>query len=281
MKKQPKTTSGPVKLRAPRQEALQKISLQEIKGRHFLSGPIPNENALKEERFQADKWHDFNVHLLSQLFESDSIALEYSEESIHFGFGDPSLEERVEFFRDDIRRRMNRLQSIVERLELFPEISANAGAFQADTRGLSNKVFVVHGHDEAAREMVARFLEKLSLEPIILHEQPNTGRTIIEKVETYSDVCYAVILLTPDDFGGKIGRSPKNRARQNVILELGYFIGKLGRSRVCTLVKDEVETPSDFDGVVYNPLDAAGAWRLLLARELKTVGLDFDLNKAV
>src|ERR1035438_6975181 len=66
---------------------------------------------------------------------------------------------------------------------------------------LTKKVFVVHGHDDEAKEKVARFLERLKLEPIILHEQPNEGRTVIEKFEVFADVGFAVVLLTPDDVG--------------------------------------------------------------------------------
>ena len=104
----------------------------------------------------------------------------------------------------------------------------------------TNKVFVIHGHDEAARETVARFLEKLGLEPVILHEQANKGHTIIEKFEDHADVAFAVVLLTPDDVGkGKGEKSdPKLRARQNVILELGFFLGRLGRKCVSPLSKE-------------------------------------------
>ncbi len=123
------------------------------------------------------------------------------------------------------------------------------------------KVFLVHGHDDSARESVARFLEKLSLEPIILHEQPNEGKTIIEKVERHAEVAHAVVLLTPDDVGAVTTESEnlQLRARQNVILELGYFLGKLGRNRVAALRKGELEKPSDYDGVIYIPLDPGGA----------------------
>lgn len=146
-----------------------------------------------------------------------------------------------------------------------------------------SKVFLVHGHDESARESVARYLEKLQLEPIILHEQPSAGRTIIEKVERYAEVAFAVVLLTPDDVGGVQGepKALKPRARQNVILELGYFVGRLGRTHVAALVKGEVEKPSDYDGVVYVQMDSGGAWKLQLARELKTAGLNIDLNDAL
>ena len=138
----------------------------------------------------------------------------------------------------------------------------------------SKRVFVVHGRDEAAKESVARFLERLGLEPIILHEQASSGRTVIEKFEVYADVGFAVVLLTPDDAGGLAGTSAdlKPRARQNVIMELGYFLGKLSRRRVCVLFKKGVEIPSDYQGVVYVELDASGAWRTKLAQELVEAG---------
>jgi predicted nucleotide-binding protein len=147
----------------------------------------------------------------------------------------------------------------------------------------STKVFVVHGHDDGVKQTVARFLEKLGLTPVILHEQPNNGLTIIEKFEAYAGVAFAVVLLTPDDLGGPADwprEKQTPRARQNVVLELGYFLGKLGRKRVCALYKDGTEIPSDFQGVVYVPMDGAGAWRLVLGRELKQVIPAVDLNNA-
>jgi predicted nucleotide-binding protein len=145
----------------------------------------------------------------------------------------------------------------------------------------SRKVFVVHGHDEVAREAMARFLEKVGLETIILHEQPDQGLTIIEKFESYAgQVSFAVILLTPDDLGGAASAPAQvARARQNVIFELGYFVGKLGRGRACLLRKGAVEIPSDLYGVIYTDMDAAEGWKLKLVKELKAAGLDFDANK--
>lgn len=145
---------------------------------------------------------------------------------------------------------------------------------------LGNDVFIVHGHDEALKESVARFIEKLDLKAIILHEQPNKGRTVIEKFEDYSNVGFAVVLLTPDDVGCKNGAKDfEERARQNVILELGYFIGKLKRNRVCVLYKKNVERPSDISGVVYVPVNSNDNWKLKLAKEIKEAGIDVDLNK--
>jgi predicted nucleotide-binding protein len=159
-------------------------------------------------------------------------------------------------------------------IEPIPSISPLLG---------TRKVFVVHGHDEGAKEAVARFLSKLQLEPIILHEQPNQGHTIIEKFERNADVDFAVVLLTPDDIGYAAGLpgDSKPRARQNVIFELGYFVGRLGRSRVCALHKGNVDILSDYDGVVYVSMEDVHGWRLMLAREIKAAGIDVDLNSAL
>lgn len=140
------------------------------------------------------------------------------------------------------------------------------------------KAFVVHGHDEGVREAVARFLERIGFEAIILHERANQGRTIIEKIEAHGDVGFAVVLLTPDDFGGIQGGETHPRARQNVLLELGYFLGRLGRSRVCALKRGDVEIPSDFGGVVYETFDAGQAWKAILGRELQAAGFEIDWN---
>lgn len=143
----------------------------------------------------------------------------------------------------------------------------------------SNRVFVVHGREEGPREAVARFLSKIGLEPIILHEQANQSQTVIEKIEAYSDVGFAVVLLTPDDEGNLKGEAPQPRARQNVLLELGYFIGKLTRKRVCTLKSGEIEIPSDWRGIIDEPFD--GGWQKTLARELKAAGYEIDWNKVM
>jgi len=145
----------------------------------------------------------------------------------------------------------------------------------------SNRVFVVHGHDDAALQGLARFLEKLGLEAIILKEQPDQGRTIIEKFEeTADDIGFAVVLLTPDDLGASVKAETSDaRARQNVIFELGYFAAKLGRGRVCLLRKGSVEIPSDLYGVIYTDMDSADGWKAKLVGELKAAQLDFDANR--
>jgi hypothetical protein len=143
------------------------------------------------------------------------------------------------------------------------------------------KVFVVHGHDEGSREAVARFLEKIGFEAIILAEQTNDGRAIIEKFEDHAEeAVYAVVLATPDDIGGPKSGPAAPRPRQNVIFELGFFVGRLGRGRVCLLRKGDLEGFSDFQGVVYTDLDSQGAWKVRLAREMEQTGLSLDMAKA-
>ncbi len=145
----------------------------------------------------------------------------------------------------------------------------------------SRKIFIVHGHDDGARETVARFLERIGLEAVILHEQANQGRTIIEKVVANSDVGFAIVLLTPDDEGCVKGGTPEPRARQNVLLELGYFIGRLGRDKVCALKRGALEIPSDFAGIVWQTMDSNGGWKQALARELEAAGHSIDWNKVM
>ncbi len=140
-------------------------------------------------------------------------------------------------------------------------------------REFSKRVFIVHGRDEVLRDSVRDFIEKLGLQPIILADQASLSRTIIEKIEDYSDVGYAVVLYTGCDVGQLRSESPLNpRARQNVVFEHGYFISKLGRKRVAAIVDPEVERPNDIAGVLY--LETTSDWRTLLMRELRELGYE-------
>lgn len=146
------------------------------------------------------------------------------------------------------------------------------------------KVFIVHGRDNEAKFEVSRFIENLGLEPIILHEQANLGKTIIEKIEHYAnDADFAIILYTPCDNGRGIhepNAASKNRARQNVIFEHGYLMSKLGRENVCALVKGDIETPNDISGVVYINLDPYEGWKRAVSKELESCGYTIDYKKA-
>jgi predicted nucleotide-binding protein len=200
---------------------------------------------------------------------------------------------QIEGSEDDL----SRLRSIIAELEpLEPSVlTAMAGTQSSPpahppvakaTTSTTPRVFLVHGHDHGTRDAVARTLTKLGVEVVILSEQANEGRTIIEKFEAHLDVSFAVVLMTPDDRGAPaeilntlplpttvqdLGAFLAPRARQNVILELGYFVGLLGRSKVAALVAGEVERPSDVDGVLYVPFTKG--WELDIARELKAAGL--------
>jgi len=146
----------------------------------------------------------------------------------------------------------------------------------------SRKIFVVHGHDHGNKETVARFLEALELEPIILHEQADQGRTVIEKFELHAaGVQCAVVILTADDIASS-KQNPEQkelRARQNVILELGFFVGRLGRERTFALIEKGVTLPSDVHGLIYIPMDSVD-WRMRLVKELKAAGVQVDANRA-
>ena len=180
----------------------------------------------------------------------------------------------------------SKLESMIDEIKEYWEDSVEediAGSADHLSTEITNEVFVVHGSDDGIKETVARFLAKLKLEPVILHEQTNQGRTIIEKFEQYAQVGFAVVLLTPDDiyFPSDQSSSPRSRPRQNVILELGFFLGKLGRHRTLALQKGDLELPSDYDGVLYIPMDDQGAWRMTLVRELKGAGINVDANLAL
>lgn len=140
-----------------------------------------------------------------------------------------------------------------------------------------DSVFLVYGHD-SIKEEVARFLMRLQLNPVLLEEQPSRGRTLIEKFEEYANVRYAIVLLTPDDVGAVAGipSTLKERARQNVIFELGYFFGRLGREHVCVIHKGALEIPSDYAGVVYIAWEKD--WKSLLIAELKAADFAIDAN---
>lgn len=197
------------------------------------------------------------------------------------GYAPSSEEEKRESWIKGQKETKNLLNTIIEEQELF---SSDQKVATENFSEKSNNIFIVHGKDESMKINVARVIEKLKLNPTILHEKPNKGRTIIEKFTDYSDVLYAIVLLSPDDIGyEKESSSIENqyfRARQNVILELGYFLGKLGRERVLVLFREEkkFEIPSDYSGVLFIPFDSAGKWQIDLVKELKASGYDVDAN---
>jgi len=215
--------------------------------------------------------------------------IEYSEYELtsfyphHFQFGE-SFDERRVHYTDKLRAAALQLKALKEVLEervAHAVSSQELSTAQPSPTSNTGKVFIVHGHDHGVKEAVARFIEKLGLEPIILHEQPNEGKTVIEKIERHATADFAVVLFTPDDTGypSKKPDEAKPRARQNVVLELGYFMARLGRNRVALLqVGDDIEIPSDFSGVLYLTFDNGGGWKYQLASEMKARGMAIDMN---
>jgi predicted nucleotide-binding protein len=187
--------------------------------------------------------------------------------------------ETIQYRIEALEGAINTLRSFEERLEYIEPAPASA----TDVAPAGSGVFLVHGRDHGLREAVGRFLGLLGLEVVILDERANQGRTLIEKFERNAlDVGFAVVLLTADDRASgpdeDVVPNEPTRARQNVILELGYFMGKLGRDRVVALVAPGVEQPSDIHGLVYLPV-AGDAWHLPLARELRAAGLAVDWDQ--
>lgn len=143
-----------------------------------------------------------------------------------------------------------------------------------------NRVFVVHGQNKSARNQIVSFLSKVGLNGIVLHEQPNMGRHLLTKfIEEAELVTFAIVLMTDDDVGGLKDSDLAPRARQNVILELGYFLAHLGQQKICALVTPGLETPSDFDGIVYISMDSDGEWETELRRELRAAGMPLVENE--
>ncbi|MBI2831114.1 MAG: nucleotide-binding protein [Chloroflexi bacterium] len=277
------TPSHPPNLTMPRLEADKQLASRIDLGKALLSYTMNSMEDYEGVNHKHKLWHEYNTELLRRIFDSDELSKEYCWDATPYT---ESLSDKIKYLSKDINTHIASLESIKERLPLYPEspgLSGVTSPVPAERAAPTTKaVFLVHGTDHGVKETVARYLTKLNLDPIVLHEQPNLGDTIIEKLERTSPVAFSVVLLTCDDKACPISdtSSLKPRARQNVVFELGYFIGKLGRGKVCALYAEGVELPSDFHGVVYIPFDTPGAWRLSLARELKASGLDIDLNNA-
>jgi predicted nucleotide-binding protein len=226
---------------------------------------------------------------ISKVFGNDSDYLEdlkqiwFSSRSGVVGVNNEPYDRKA--FAEGKSQLINLFEVMIEELELSNQLSGNNNALPEQATPLTNNIFVVHGHDNEMKHAVDLTLRKLDLKPIILHEQPDKGKTIIEKfMDNANEASFAIVLLSPDDMAYPKGESPDNarpRARQNVVLELGFFIGKLGRKRVVALYRegDNFEMPSDISGVLYKLYDAAGHWPYDVAKELRACGYDADSNK--
>jgi predicted nucleotide-binding protein len=252
---------------------------------------IDRSDSHEEWRERWSRWRKFTSQTLNAIY-STSEASEEFEKGPGIGFislGERSLREKLAENLEDLRRELNNLRSLEERLVLVPVAGApeESSSSTSDSPTSETAVFVVHGHEEQIKEKVVRQLETAGGHPVkVLHEQADEGKTLIEKFERHASLSgFAVILLTPDDLGAKASDIEKAatdglrpRARQNVIFELGYFVGAFGRERVAVLYDQTVELPSDYQGVAYISL-ADETWRYRLLKELRAANFDYDLNR--
>jgi predicted nucleotide-binding protein len=242
------------RLKIPKNEARKKIESQIEKGREISDYIIENKEDLEKVRKEKEIWHDYNTDLLKAIFDNEYMASKYNEPHPTIAYFKPTLALEIKQFKERMDDYITRIESILERLELISEPEGKSKESIMNTTSKSS-IFIVHGADKARYELES-LLREWELEPIILDDKASKGRTIIEKFEDHSSEAQcAIVLLTPDD-EGRLKNSKeelKPRARQNVILELGYFYGRLGRNRVICLYKNDIEIPSDIGGIAYIP----------------------------
>lgn len=223
-------------------------------------------------------WHNRNDEVVRRLLHDEAESHYPSSLSDRSPDAITSWSEWLELYEDDWARCMRGLWSVRDAIL----VRERRSEFLRMAHSPTDPIFVVHGHDLATARDVARALERVTRrDVVILHEQANRGATIIEKFEEHAtNAAFAVIVLTADDLGrAKSSRDERPRGRQNVIFEMGFFFGHLGRRRVMVLLDPDVEEPSDVQGIVYEPLDAAGRWKTALLRELSIAGIDADASR--
>ncbi len=259
-----------------------------LKGKAIIEKPVVDIQQLEGFKQEFSRWNDYNSELLKQSFNNESSSYRSSYDNagesffIALGGRQRTPQERYKELLDTAHAKIVNLEKLVDKIDLLKsEIGEDPVLHRKPVDVRDNKnVFIVHGHNEAVQQSVARVIAKLGLNPIILSEQPSGGKTIIEKFESHSEVGFAIVLLTDDDQGkAKTDLELKSRARQNVVLELGFFIGKLGRQRVLPLYTEGVELPSDIHGLLYVPIDRTQAWKFAIAKELNAAGYSFDASQ--
>ncbi|HYP21957.1 MAG TPA: nucleotide-binding protein [Actinomycetota bacterium] len=258
------------RLTAPRADVERELRSQVSKGHGYQGVPVSSPDDLRSLLGKVRGWNDHNVELLKSRFTTFRVVNHYESVGPPFEVAF-DIDKSLAFLRDYLRQKTAYLSTLKKRLDLYDE-PIEGGPAPARTELRKETIFVVHGHDRAAELEVLRFLERATdLRPVVLHDEPNRGRTIIEKFEEVAaNATYAVVILTPDD-EGRAQNAPdlKPRARQNVVFELGFFFGALDRNRVAALYTPEIERPSDIDGVAYIEFDRRGAWKNDLYRELR------------
>ena len=276
MTKKDKKNDKPLILKIPLEEAEELLNKKITEGSQILECPISNINQWKSAEKRYNTWNSENFELLKKLFKKNTIAKDYSSSEWTIGrilISDLKLEEKTAKLYKDIEEKINKLNSIKISLGVLESKT------EETTESAKNKVFYVHGTDCEITMKVLAFLKDIGLEPIILKELAAAGKTLIDEVQNQSDVKYAIALLTPDNVGGVYSEELQFRATQNVILEVGFFVGKYGRKNVSTLHHDDIELPADYHGYEYIKIDETDDWKSTLTKELKNAGFNIDLNK--
>jgi predicted nucleotide-binding protein len=282
--------SGPAYLTVPREAFEAELSERIGLGRDLLERVQAISSADEYEAARSDfyTWDEYNRDLLRRRLTTTEIADDYALWGVAVAVD--TFQERVNELHRDVQNKIRRLVSVAERVRLFDEAAMVRSAASSirsspERQGAAESIFIVHGRDDALKHAVHGFLRQVTeLEPTVLHDQPNAGRTLIEKFEGEGGgATFAVVLLTGDDVGrlndADDSIALERRARQNVVFELGFFVGLLGRPRVAVIYEEGVTIPSDIEGLAYIPYDERGAWRMLLARELKAAGIGVDANR--
>jgi predicted nucleotide-binding protein len=248
-------------------------------GRELLRGSTASDvefDQVMKLWTEFNHWRNYNRMWLGN-YLGLQVRREYEEVQETWEHGDGGF-KKSDFMSNILPWEISTLESIHDRL---PSLLSHHET-KASASGTSHNapIFIVHGSDTLRAESVAHTVASATgRETIILHERPNSGRTLIEKFEDHaSEVAYAVIVLTADDEGGRAGEAAtRARGRQNVIFEMGYFYALIGRDRVSVLLRPDVEKPSDVDGIAYITFDDDRAWKTELLRELKHAGFDIHL----
>lgn len=233
--------------------------------------PYSNGGIFIVDGYQVSKESIVRFKISETSRKSDTIVSESLNSSFNAGIVDLYIDDTIVFgsnFKDVTSKYINCT---------LPMSKNNKNT---STVNQGTNVFVVYGHDDNLLNECIGFLKKFDINPVVLKYEPNCGRTIIEKIEDYTDeVAYAIVLYTPCDICKNSGERETFRARQNVVFEHGYLTAKLGRKNVAVLVKGKVEKPGDIDGVIY--IEYNENWELNLVKEMKTAGLSIDLNKFI
>lgn len=280
------TNNTPTELTIPKEDFSKKLTDRISIGEELHNKTIKTTQEFDKLKEDYSAWNDYNLEYLKHSFnkELNEYRKAYDNSTLYGGaIRRLTPQEELDRFKERISKKIRSLKKLTSKVDLLKQSTDYIEPVHHQSIKLDkSKVFIVHGHDDEAKTKTARFVENLGFEAIILHEKTSGSQTIIEKIEEYSKkVGFGIILYTPCDTGAKKTADPdlKPRARQNVVFEHGFLMGKIGRNNVCALVKGDIETPNDISGIVYTSMDSADAWRYTIADEMKRAGYNIDKNK--